>query len=272
MTTLSFSSLWRSSESSVYKSASSSVGPSQSELLADLRSSLLEDVDDESTLTEQERKYIDDPDSFTYLRYLIANGFDVANARKEILQTIQWRRSYRPDLITLPDVYEHAKMGTIYPFGFTKAGNPIIMMKCKGVLLPEDVPHLLKYYVFIYERAIKSIAKGSGIYQVVLLIDMEFQSLENTPPLEIQREITTLLQKHYPERMLCAYFTYQPMIFSFFYNLIWPFLEERHKRKINILGWSNFDALLDVVDSDMLEKKYGGTSDYEFDVDRDLQD
>ena len=97
-----------------------------------------------------------------------------------------------------------------------------------------------------------------GVYQCIMIFDMQVMSSGNNPPISQQIETMRILSSNYPERMFKAFFTFQPWIFSMIFNVLWPFLEERQQKKINMLGSSDFSQLLEYIDPSNLETKYGG--------------
>lgn len=239
--------------------ATANVGPSEGELMEMLEKTIATVPD----LSQDDLNWVTDPHNFCSLRYLKANNWKLQSAIENVLETIRWRNEYHPAEIEFTDVFEQAQQGNIYTNGKDKDGRPIIVLKCRGVL--DSVEKVLKLYIYTFEKAIKRIPKGSGIYQIVLLFDMEGMSYQNTPPIEVQRQVIQLLMRHYPERVQMAYFSHQPWIFSIFYNMIYPFMEQRHKDKVCLLGWDDFDDLHENVELEELEEKYGGCSGYEFD-------
>jgi hypothetical protein len=68
--------------------------------------------------------------------------------------------------------------------------------------------------------------------KVVLLIDYTNFKLSNAPPLSTSRLTLDILQKHYPERMQCAYLLHTPFFFNAFWTIIKPFIDPVTKEKI----------------------------------------
>ena len=66
-----------------------------------------------------------------------------------------------------------------------------------------------------------------------------------------------ILQKYYPERLAYALVLNAPYAFRMIWNMIAPFLEERTKAKVHILG-TNMSKLQDYVAPDVLEVCFGG--------------
>jgi CRAL/TRIO domain len=128
-----------------------------------------------------------------------------------------------------------------------------MVVKKRGVL--KDAKKQLLLYIYTMEQAIARMK--DGVYQVIMIFDMELYSKSNSPPISVTLELLGVLSNHYPERMYTTYFVYQPRIFSLFYNILWPFLDARQASKINLVG-REFEKVLEVIDGSQLEKKYGG--------------
>lgn len=67
-----------------------------------------------------------------------------------------------------------------------------------------------------------------------------------------------ILQKYYPERLAYALVIHTPMTFRMLWNMIAPFLEERTKAKVHLLG-NDLMALQKYIPKDQLEVVLGGT-------------
>ena len=67
-----------------------------------------------------------------------------------------------------------------------------------------------------------------------------------------------ILQNYYPERLAYALVLHTPMAFRMLWNMIAPFLEERTKAKVHILG-NSMDLLQNYIAKDQLEVLFGGT-------------
>jgi hypothetical protein len=131
--------------------------------------------------------------------------------------------------------------------------RPVMIVKKRGVLT--DPAKQLKLYIYTMEKAIASMK--DGVYQVIMIFDMEKYSRANSPPISVTLELLDILSRHYPERMYTTFFVYQPWIFNIFYNILWPFMDNRQREKLNIIG-TDFEKILKLVDQSQLETKYGG--------------
>jgi putative NADH-flavin reductase len=76
--------------------------------------------------------------------------------------------------------------------------------------------------------------------------------------LAMTKILIDILQNYYPERLAYALVLHTPMAFRMLWNMIAPFLEERTKAKVHILG-NSMDLLQNYVAKDQLEQCFGGT-------------
>ncbi|KAJ3362896.1 hypothetical protein HDU91_003205 [Kappamyces sp. JEL0680] len=233
----------------------SDLSQEQQEHIEELRAA----VQAQDELSDNEKHWADQANS--YRRYLVAHKWNPTIALEKLLATLEWRRTYKPESISIEDVWEEAQEKIIYTNGKDKEGRPIMVFKKRGTL--HDPAMQLRLFVFMLEEAIRRM--DHGIYQFVLILDMQELASANSPPLPSTLELLRTLSGHYPERMKIAFFTHQPFVFTVLYNLVYPFLDQRQRNKLNFLGSSNFVKLQDWIDDDQLERKYGGTSDFDFD-------
>lgn len=59
-----------------------------------------------------EKKWLDRKD--TYSRYMRAADWKMENAKKRIKDTLEWRRSYKPDLISPAEIRVEAEGGKVW--------------------------------------------------------------------------------------------------------------------------------------------------------------
>lgn len=161
------------------------------------------------------------------------------------------RKHYRSILM------QEADTGKIYIRGYTVDGRAIMYMRPARENTNNEDGNM-KHLVWNLEKAIACTKKRSSsammminnnnnnsccnnddrrIQQqpkekVVLLIDYTNFKLSNAPPLSTSRLTLDILQKHYPERMHCAYLLNTPFFFNAFWTIIKPFVDPVTKDKI----------------------------------------
>jgi hypothetical protein len=150
--------------------------------------------------------------------------------------------------------------GKTYVRGFDTNGHPILVVRPKN----ENTNNLegnIRNLVYTMERAIACTAK-SGVEKLCLVIDYDGYSILNAPPMKTSREVLSILQDHYPERLFRAYCVRPPMIFYGFYRVISPFIDPITAEKIVMLTSSmmnnSINQLYREIGQENLEAAFGG--------------
>lgn len=147
----------------------------------------------ELPITEKEWKWMDDA---CIVRYLKATKWDVIPAVKRILNTLVWRRSYKPDEIRPEDIVDEARTGKEFVKGVGKCGRPLLY------LIParensKDYDRMMKFVVFNIETCIRIM--GDDVESVIIVLDYKNVSVMNAPPLSISKKFLSIIGDHYPE-------------------------------------------------------------------------
>lgn len=202
-----------------------------------------------------ERRWLDKPD--TLPRYLRASKWKLDEARKRITGTIEWRREFKPELIPPDEVKIEAATGKIILTGFDVDGRPIIYMR-PGRENTETSPRQLRHLVYILERAKDLMPPGQE--SLMIIVDYKSTTLRTNPSISVARKVLTILQHHYVETLGRALVVNLPMILSFFYRGISPFLDPvtRDKMRFN-------PDLFELVPREQLDADFGGDYRFEFD-------
>ena len=95
---------------------------------------------------------------------------------------------------------------------------------------------------------------------LVILVDYKSTTMRTNPSISVARKVLTILQHHYVETLGRALVVNLPMILSFFYKGISPFLDPvtRDKMRFN-------PDLFELVPREQLDADFGGDYEYEFD-------
>jgi len=203
---------------------------------------------------EWELRWLNKPD--TMPRYMRAAKWKFEDAKKRIHGTIEWRREFKPELITPDEVKIEDESGKILINGFDKDGRPIIYMR-PGRQNTETSPRQLRHLVWVLERAKDLMPPGQE--SLVILIDYKSTTLRTNPSISTARKVLTILQHHYVETLGRGLVVNLPMLLNFFYKGISPFLDPITRDKIRF----NPD-LSDLIPLEQLDADLGGKYEFEF--------
>jgi len=204
-------------------------------------------------------------------RYLRARNWDIKKSTEMIKNSLEWRRSYQPHLITAEDVkIELNNTGKMYRNGFDKHGRPIIYMKPgkDNTGVPEKEVKV-KYLVYLMEKASRAADESKGIDKFVWLVDYkDFNQLTGIVLTKVAKEILDILQDHYPERLGLAFIINAPWTFHLMWKMLQPFLTDSTKSKVRMISGHKFEEIQEAVDLDQLETAYGGNNTFTYDFDK----
>jgi len=219
-------------------------------------------VDD---ITEKQKAWCDD---MCLCRYLRARDWDLDKAEIMIRCTFAFREDYKVDEITAADIDAQAKQGKMYFNNeFTNSGMPIIYMKIARDQGNDRVTNL-KYLVWMLEQVIKSMDVSRGVEKMAWVTDFKGMGLRMSGMANMQISLDCLhvLLDHYPERLGVAYALNPPKVFSVFWKVLKPFMNEVTLSKIKFVsGPKQYPQLLEHIPKQILEKIYGGDKDFEYD-------
>ena len=91
----------------------------------------------------------------TLHRFLRARNSSLPKAKALLLETLQWRLSYRPDLILASEVEEDAVSGKILTLSHDQWGRPVVLMD-NSLNTSQDHEKGIRHLVFHLERAAHS--------------------------------------------------------------------------------------------------------------------
>lgn len=216
------------------------------------------------------------------LRFLRARQFDVEKAFKMLSNDLDWRKEFEGRLIMgdeAPSIVEFCRNGFLYRAGRDKDGRPVSFITYKKnkifVQLTMDVTQVLVLkFSLAFPRQIKDTkeivlfwvayvhlltteCEKFGVTDYTVIADLEGFSPSKNFSLAIVKLLIGILQNNYPERLAYALVLNLPAAFRMGWNMILPFLDERTKAKIHILG-PNLKLLQEYIPVSDLETSYGG--------------
>ncbi|CAA7015428.1 unnamed protein product [Microthlaspi erraticum] len=238
------------------------MGMASDEAIKQLRI-LMEDVDE--SLRESYRMIHQGYPTETLLRFLKARDWNVQKAHKMLLECLEWRTQNEIDkILTKPivpvDLYRAIRDSQLIGVsGYSKEGLPVIAI---GVGLSTYDKASVHYYVQSHiqmneyrDRVVLPSAtkkQGRPICTCLKVLDMSGLKLSALSQIKLMTAITTIDDLNYPEKTETYYIVNVPYIFSACWKTIKPLLQERTKKKIQVLKGCGRDELLKIMDYESL--------------------
>jgi putative NADH-flavin reductase len=196
------------------------------------------------------------------LRFLRARDFDLKKTLEMLRLDLEWRKAFEGLTFKTPDfpsIMKFAGTGALYRAGWDKDGRPVIVTKLALVFPREvqDVQEIARFWV-AYVHYLNNECELAGVTDYTAIADLAGFSPSRNFSLALTKVLIDILQKYYPERLAYALVLNTPAMFRMLWNMIAPFLEERTKAKVHLLGTST-KLLQEYVPAEMLEKFLGGT-------------
>ncbi|KAL9259076.1 SEC14 cytosolic factor-like protein [Drosera capensis] len=215
----------------------------------------------------------------TLVRFLKARDGNVDKAHKMLVDCLNWRVQNEIDnILAKPivptDLYRGIRDSQLVGLsGFSKEGLPVIAV---GVGLSTYDKASVHYYVqshiqmneyrdrVILPRASKK--HGRSIVTCLKILDMTGLKISALNQIKLLTAISTIDDLNYPEKTETYYIVNAPYIFSTCWKVVKPLLQERTRRKIQVLQGCGRDELLKVMDYASLphfcKKEGSGSSRY----------
>ncbi|RPA95186.1 CRAL/TRIO domain-containing protein [Choiromyces venosus 120613-1] len=191
------------------------------------------------------------------LRYLRATKWNTADVKKRLEATLVWRREYGVLKHTPEYIEIENQTGKQYVLGFDRDGRPCLYLN-PAKQNTEKSPRQIQHLVFMLERVVDLM--GPGQETLALLVDFASSTTSSNPNIAQGRQVLSILQGHYPERLGRALVTNLPWFVGGFFKIINPFIDPLTRAKLKF----NEDMTLHVPAS-QLDKKFGGECDFEYD-------
>ncbi|GMH24382.1 hypothetical protein Nepgr_026225 [Nepenthes gracilis] len=197
----------------------------------------------------------------TLARFLKAREWNVHKAHKMLVDCLNWRVQNEIDNILakpiIPtDLYKAIRDSQLIGLsGFSREGLPVIAV---GVGLSTFDKASVHYYVQSHiqmneyrDRVILPIASKNHerpISTCIKVLDMTGLKLSALNQIKILSVISTIDDLNYPEKTETYYVVNAPYVFSACWKVVKPLLQERTRRKIQVLQGCGRDELLKVME------------------------
>ncbi|KAF1890750.1 hypothetical protein Lal_00013345 [Lupinus albus] len=190
------------------------------------------------------------------LRFLRAREWNASKAHKMLVDCLIWRVQNEIDNILSkpivpPDLYRAVRDSQLIGVsGYSREGLPVFAI---GVGLST------------FDKASPSASRKHGrpITTCIKVLDMTGLKLSALNQIKLLTIISSIDDLNYPEKTNTYYIVNAPYIFSACWKVVKPLLQERTRRKVQVLPGSGRDELLKVMDYESLPhfcKKEGSGS------------
>ncbi|KAJ7538285.1 hypothetical protein O6H91_11G041900 [Diphasiastrum complanatum] len=198
----------------------------------------------------------------TLERFLQAREGNVLKANKMLLDCLNWRASNRIDdilskVITPNDVIRDSQL--IGFSGFCKKGRPVFVLGVgRSGYDRAPLDKYVKSHIQLNEYRdrvlLPEATKHFGRYvgSCLKILDMTGLKLSSLHRLKILTAISTVDDLNYPEKTDAYYIVNAPFVFTACWKAVKPLLQERTKRKVQVLHGCGRDELLKVMDQNTI--------------------
>ncbi|XP_024397502.1 phosphatidylinositol/phosphatidylcholine transfer protein SFH11 [Physcomitrium patens] len=212
----------------------------------------------------------------TLERFLNARDEDVSKASKMLIESLNWRVNNGIDNILEKPILPKSKFNAIRQShligfcGYCKQGRPVFAIGVGNSTFDQaSIESYVQSHIQINEYRDRMILpeistkKGRHVGSCVKILDMTGLRLSAFSRLKTSTAIATVDDLNYPEKTDTYYIVNAPYVFSACWKAVKPMLQERTKRKVQVLRGNGQEELLQVMDFDTLPwfcKTNGGSS------------
>ncbi|XP_019183985.1 PREDICTED: phosphatidylinositol/phosphatidylcholine transfer protein SFH9-like isoform X1 [Ipomoea nil] len=197
----------------------------------------------------------------TLVRFLTAREGNVSKAHKMLVDCLKWRvQNEIDDILAKPiiptDRYRDVRDSHLVGLsGYTREGLPVFAF---GVGLSTFDKASDNYYVQSHiqineyrDRVVLPAASkkhGKHISKCIKIFDMTGLKLSALSQIKLCTVISSIDDLNYPEKTVTYYIVNAPYIFSACWKVVRPLLQERTRKKIQVLSGCGQDDLLKIMD------------------------
>jgi hypothetical protein len=191
-------------------------------------------------------------------RFCRARAYNFAQTKLMLEDFIKWRETSGHLQLTLtPEISNFLKYQLFYLLPKPdKFGRSIMILNPRNWNPNANkVESCINSFYYLVNLAIKQLSPPLENY--VCIVDLNGYGLRNND-YGVLKEQAHVLQNYYPERMGVSFVVNGPWYLASVWKIIQSWLEERTRRKIQILGSDYQNTLLELIDADVLPDFLGG--------------
>ncbi|KAK7399292.1 hypothetical protein VNO78_10473 [Psophocarpus tetragonolobus] len=197
-------------------------------------------------------------DDLMLRRFLRARDLDVEKASTMFLKYLKWKHSFVPNgSISVSDVPNQLAHDKVFVQGHDKIGRPIlIVFGAKHFQSKNGLDEFKRFVVYVLDKVCASMPAGQEKF--VGIAELKGWGYSNS---DVRGYIGALaiLQDYYPERLGKLFIVNAPYIFMKVWQLVYPFIDEKTKKKIVFMEKNKVKStLLKDIDESQLPEIFGG--------------
>ncbi|GAV86091.1 CRAL_TRIO domain-containing protein [Cephalotus follicularis] len=209
-------------------------------------------------LVERENPSSKLEDDLMFRRFLNARDLDIEKASTLFLKYLSWRQEFVPNgFISTSEIPNQLAHNKIVMQGVDKKGRPIVVAfggrhkPTKGSL-----EELKRFVVYTLDTICSRMPRGQEKF--VAIADLEGWGY-STCDIHGYLAALSILQDFYPERLGKLFIVHVPYIFMTAWKIIYPFIDNRTKKKIVFVENKMLKStLLGDIEESQLPDIYGG--------------
>ncbi|KAK9237986.1 CRAL-TRIO domain-containing protein [Lipomyces kononenkoae] len=185
------------------------------------------------------------------LKFLVANKYDVTQAREQLLETLKWRKSFKP----LSAAFEETHGSKFNGLGYitedkANSGGEVITWNLYGQIENNhdvvfgDVDAFLRWRVGLMEKGLRLLdfsSKRTQISQVHDYLNVSFFRMDPHAK-KASKATVALFQRHYPELLGKKYFVNVPYVMSWMFTAMKLFVSRETMEKFVVLSHGSYLA------------------------------
>ncbi|GFQ03074.1 phosphatidylinositol/phosphatidylcholine transfer protein sfh2 [Phtheirospermum japonicum] len=201
----------------------------------------------------------------TLERFLKARDGNVSNAHKMLMDCLNWRvQNEIDDILAKPinptDLYRAVRDSQLTGMsGYSKEGLPVIAIGVgRSTYDKASIHSYVQSHIQMNEYRdrviLPSATKKFGRYvgTCIKILDMTGLKISALNQIKLLSVISTIDDLNYPEKTETYYIVNAPYIFSACWKVVRPLLQERTRKKVQVLSGSGRDELLKIMDYESL--------------------
>ncbi|RDA87574.1 hypothetical protein CP532_3942 [Ophiocordyceps camponoti-leonardi (nom. inval.)] len=193
------------------------------------------------------------------LRYLRATRWNVDEAGRRLLSTLAWRREYGIDDFTAEYISPEQETGKQMIAGFDRLGRPCLYLN-PGRQNTDASPRQLHHLFYNMERVVDLMPPGVETLSLLINFKSPKQKQNTSVSVMTSREMLSILQNHYPERLGKALIINVSWVVGGFFKIITPFIDPVTREKLKF----NDDMRQYVPAEQLWSSDWGGEMDFEY--------